>query len=196
MITSAGPEEGKSTVIANLAVTMAQTSKQTLLVDADLRRPMLHKLLKTRQHPGLTNILVDGIEPDEAIVATGVQNLSLLPSGPIPPNPAELLDSEAMRDLWPQLRDRYDQVLVDTPPTIALTDAAVLASQVDGIILVIQAGETRIDVARETKELLTHAGGKILGAVLNGVKYGGDSYYRYYYYYGHGQREDARQKTS
>ena len=190
MITSAGPEEGKSTTLANLAVTLAQSAKRVLVVDADLRRPMQHKIFSLASQPGLTNLLVDSVSADQVIQRSQIENLDVLPSGPIPPNPSELLDSPEARTLWSQLSAEYDQVLVDTPPTLALTDAAVLASQVDGIVVVVQAGETRRDMAKECVDLLTNAGGRVLGAVLNGVRHSSDGY-RYYYYYGANQEERA-----
>ncbi|MEW6524450.1 MAG: CpsD/CapB family tyrosine-protein kinase [Bacillota bacterium] len=193
MFASARAAEGKSTVVANVAVAMAQSAKRVLVVDCDLRRPTQHLIFGSRQLPGLTSLLVDGLDVDEVVLPTKIPNLWLMPSGTIPPNPSELLDSDHMRDLWPILRQNYDQVLVDSPPVLVVTDAAVLASQVDGVVMVIEAGETRGELARDAKESLLHAGGKVIGAVLNNVKGTGSSGSYYYYYRYYGRQEE---KTS
>lgn len=193
MLTSPLPSEGKSLVTANLAVVMAQAAKRVLVVDCDIRRPTQHLYLGTRQLPGLTGFLVDGIPVDDAIVPTKVPNLWLMPSGALPPNPSELLDSVHMRGVWEQLLPRYDQILVDTPPLLAVTDGAVLASQVDGVVLVVEAGETRAEMAKEAKQVLESAGGRVIGAVLNQVR-DGRAHYAYYQhrrYYG-----ESEQSTS
>ncbi|MGB9867878.1 MAG: CpsD/CapB family tyrosine-protein kinase [Bacillota bacterium] len=184
VVTSAGPEEGKSTVAANLAIALAQAENRVLLVDADLRKPIQHKLFQVPSSPGLTNVLVDGLPVEQASVDLPIQGLSLLPSGPIPPNPSELLGSAPMEKLLKECMARYDYVLLDTPPVISVADTMVISSKVDGIILVIRAGVTRTDIVRDTKEMIEQAQGKIVGVVLNGVRYSGDEY-RYYYYYGH-----------
>jgi capsular exopolysaccharide synthesis family protein len=193
MLTSAMAAEGKSLVIANLAVVMAQAAKRVLVVDCDIRRPTLHLYLGTRQLPGLTGFLVDGIPLDDAIVPTKVPNLWLMPSGALPPNPSELLDSVHMRGIWEQLSPGYDQILVDSPPLLAVTDGALLAGQVDGVVLVVEAGETRADAAQEAKHVLVSAGGRVIGAVLNQVRDGqGRYYYRYHYgYYGESERSTS-----
>ena len=187
MVTSAGPGEGKSTTLANLGVTMAQSGKRVLVIDADLRRPTQHKIFSVSSQPGLSNLLVDSAKPDDVIRPTRIDHLALLPSGPIPPNPSELLDSPEAEALWPRLAQGYDQILIDTPPALAVTDAMVLASQVDGVVVVVEAGETRRDKAKESVDMLNRAGGRVLGAVLNGVRHGDG--HRYYYYYGASQEQ-------
>lgn len=192
LLTSAGPSEGKSTVISNLGVTLAQSGKKVVIVDADLRRPMQHKMFNIINAAGLTNFLVNENPLDEVIQESGVENLSVIASGPIPPNPSELLESGGMRSLIQQLRARFDFVLVDSPPVLPITDAAIMASLVDGVVLVVRSGQTRVDLAKEAKETIEKARGKMIGAILNQVHYEGDDY-RYYYYYGH---DKTRKKST
>lgn len=164
-ITSPAPDEGKSTTAANLAVTMAQGGRRTILVDCDLRRPALHTLFDLSSEPGLTNLLLDeNGEPN--LQSTGVQGLELLASGPLPPNPADLLGSQKIDRAIKLLSDRADIVLFDAPPVVAVTDAALLGAKVDGLLLVISAGKTRRDQAERAKELLEKANVRILGAAL------------------------------
>jgi non-specific protein-tyrosine kinase len=165
VVTSPAKAEGKSTTIANLAVTMAQSGRKTILVDCDLRRPSLHTLFDLRSEPGLTNIILD----DDAALPlqeTGVENLWLLASGPKPPNPADLLGSRKIDQLLIKLNEMADIVLFDAPPVIAVTDAAVLGAKADGVLLVINAGQTRRDHAERAKELLEKAKVRIIGATL------------------------------
>jgi len=183
LITSAGPAEGKSTTLANLGVAMAQAGMQVLIVDCDLRKPVQHKIFKVQNNQGLTNVLVEHLDPEQVVQKTAVDNLSLLTSGPIPPNPSELLGSERMKELIQQLKSRYDIFLFDSPPAVAVTDAALLSAQLDGVILVLRAGTAKIDMAKQAKEQIEKANGKIIGAVLYGVNYSGEDYH-YYYYYG------------
>lgn len=182
MMTSAGPGEGKSTTAANLAVAMAQSGKKVVLIDCDFRKPVQHRIFGKR-NKGVTNYLVDNIDPGSLLATTEVENLYLIPSGPIPPNPSELLSSAKMRELLDYLRNQADFVIVDAPPVIAVTDAGVLASKVDGIVLVLSAGKVRPEMAQKAKELLTRANGHILGVILNRVEIDADHAY-YYYYYG------------
>ena len=180
VVTSPGPEEGKSTTLANLAVTLAQAEKQVILVDCDLRRPSQHELFGLSNGVGLTTMVVD----DEAmkkppLFDTEVAGLRLLPSGPLPPNPSELVGSRRMAEIIAMLSEQADIVLFDAPPIIAVTDAAVLASRVDGVLLVIKAGATKRDQARKAKALLDKVNAHLVGAVLNNVKMD-TSYYRYY----------------
>jgi len=180
IVTSAGPEEGKSTTLANLAVAMASADKQVILVDCDLRRPSLHRIFDVRNGVGLTTMIVN----DEALrnppfQETGVSNLWLLPSGPLPPNPSELLGSRRMEDIIASLTEKADIVLFDAPPIIAVTDAAVLSSKVDGVLLVINAGKTKREHAQRAKALLEKVNARLVGAVLNNVPFD-VSLYRYY----------------
>ncbi len=170
VVTSPAPGEGKSTTLANLAVTMAQGERRTILVDADLRRPSLHEIFQVPNDRGLTTMFVDSAAmADPPLVETGVENLLLLPSGPLPPNPADLLGSQRMEEVIATLRERADLVLFDAPPVVAVTDAAVLGTKVDGVLLVVRAGHTRRDHAQRAKELLERVHVRIVGAVLTNV---------------------------
>jgi non-specific protein-tyrosine kinase len=170
VVTSAGPEEGKSTTLANLAVTIAQGGKRVILADCDLRRPSQHKIFGLENGRGLTTMMVEEEAlKDPPLQETGVENLWLLPSGPIPPNPSELLGSRRMEEIIEALLDRADIVLFDAPPVIAVTDAAVLASKVDGVLMVINAGGTKREHAQRAKALLEKVNVRIIGAVLNNV---------------------------
>lgn len=170
LVTSVAPSEGKSTTLANLAVTMAQGEKKTILVDSDLRRPTLHTAFGLNNETGLTSLFMDAKGPIEpALKDVGVANLQVLTSGPLPPNPAELLGSQRMLDVIAALKNRADMVLFDAPPVVAVTDAAVLGMRVDGVLLVINAGHTRREHAKRAKEQLEKVNIRIVGAVLNGV---------------------------
>jgi protein-tyrosine kinase len=181
LVTSSGPEEGKSTTVANLAVVFAQQGKKVLLIDADLRKPTVHYTFQLDNTTGLTNVLTKQTQLQKAAVTTIVDNLWVLSSGPIPPNPAELLGSKAMEDMLEAALEQYDIVIFDTPPVLAVTDAQILANRCDGTILVIGSGKTQIEPAMKSKELLLSSKGKLLGVVLN-RKNAKDS--QYYYYYG------------
>ena len=164
LVTSAALDESKSITLANLAVTMAQGGRKTIVVDCDLRRPHLHELFGVSDRPGLTSVILG--EGDPALAATGVEGLSLLPAGPLPPNPADLLSSRRMESLIANLKSRADIVLFDAPPIVAVTDAALLASKLDGVLLVVSAGQTKRDYAQRAKELLEKINVRLVGAVL------------------------------
>ncbi len=183
MVTSTGPAEGKSTIAANLATVMAQSGKKTLLIDADLRKPTVNHTFRFLNNEGLTQVLTGQASLEQVVKTnTDVDNLDILTSGPIPPNPAELLGSRAMSRLLEEAKSHYHLVLFDTPPVIAVTDAQVLASQVDGVLLVISSGKTNREMAVRAKELLEQVQANILGCVLNNRKMKAGS--QYYYYYG------------
>ena len=180
VVTSAAPEEGKSTTLANLAVTMAQSGKRVILVDCDLRRPSLHHIFNARSTVGFTDMMRDdALMAKPPLQETNVANLRLLTSGTIPPNPSELLASRRMGDLIAALQQQADILLFDAPPIVAVTDAAVLASKVDAVLLVISAGKTKRDHARKAKALLEKVNARLIGTVLNNVK-GEASLYQYY----------------
>jgi capsular exopolysaccharide synthesis family protein len=181
MISSTEPMDGKSTIIANLAVVMAQAGKKTLLVDCDLRKPVQHRMFGVHNHKGLTNCLLQHLDVEEAAHQGIVDNLTLLTSGPIPPNPAEILSSERTRNLWPALLKKYEYVFIDAPPVLAVTDAAILSTQVDGVILVVSSANTRIDLARNAQEQFIKANARIIGVVLNKIKVEKHDYNYYYY---------------
>src|SRR5205085_6880601 len=166
LVTSALPQEGKSTTAANLAVVMAQSGKRVLLVDVDLRRPTVHKLFKVPNHHGLTSLLLGVARSDEAIQEVGIENLQVLTSGPMPPSPADTLSSQAMSALLDTLAQTFDVVITDSPPVRVASDAVILASHMDGVLLVIAAGTTSKRVARNAFEALQRSSSPILGAVL------------------------------
>jgi non-specific protein-tyrosine kinase len=167
LATSTSPEDGKSTTLANLAITLAETGARTILVDADLRRPAQHTLFGLTNEVGLTSLMLSRAEPRIPAQATAVQNLWVLTSGPLPPNPAELLASQRMGELLTTLAGRADYVLFDTPPIIAVTDAAILAPRVDGVLIVVRAGKTKRDLAVKAKRLLAQVNAPVVGVVLN-----------------------------
>ncbi len=192
MITSTMPGEGKSMTAFNLAVAMALDGRRVILVDADLRRPTAHKLVGVERRPGLTNVLVGELALDEALQDTGVRNLRVLTAGPLPPNPAEILNSQAMRQVHATLRDRADVIIYDTPPCLATADAQVVSADVDGVLYVAQFGETKKSAMRRSAELLHQAHARILGVVFNKIDISGkrdDYYYGYYRYYNYYQQE-------
>ncbi len=177
VVTSPTAGAGKSTTVANLAVTMAQSGRRTILVDCDLRRPQLHEFFNLPNGEGLTNAILDE-NAVPAIQATTVENLWLLTSGPKPPNPADLLGSKQTDRVIRTLIEQADIVLFDAPPVLGLTDAAVLGAKVDGALLVVKAGKTRRDHAAQAKELLEKAKVNIVGATLtNAPRKGGGGYY-------------------
>lgn len=194
LITSSTPGEGKTTIAANLAAILAQGGKRVVLMDADLRRPQVHRFLGIPNRIGLTDIFREQVSLDQAICAwDGTEGVLVLTSGSIPPNPAELLGSEKMEHILKELTALADYVVIDSPPTI-ITDAQVIASKVDGIILVIQPGKTQTDVAMAALEQMKRVEGKVIGVVMNRIPrnqsryYGG---YRYYSPYYHARPENA-----
>lgn len=194
VVTSPGPGEGKSTTAANLAITLAQQGSHTLLVDADLRRPLVHRAFNLVQEPGLTDVLVGTASLREAIRPNVVPKLDVLPAGALPPNPSELLGSEAMQRLQEQLRGQYDTIIFDSPPTLAVTDATVLGASSDGVILVVRAGETDEVAAQRALQQLKRVQAKIAGTVLNGIQKQRDRYYNYYSYYRNDWNADKGQR--
>jgi non-specific protein-tyrosine kinase len=173
VVTSAGVGEGKSTTLANLAAVSAETGRKVILVEGDLRRPSLHQIFGLANDVGLTSVMMDdSAQASPPVQGTGIEGLSVLTSGPLPPNPAELLGSRRMDEVIAALRDMADQVFFDTPPIVAVTDAAVLATKVDGVLLVISAGKTRREYARSAVQRLEQINARLVGTVLTNVQMG------------------------
>ncbi len=191
LVTSAGPKEGKSTTAANLAIALAQAGNRVVLIDADLRRPILHSVFGMSREEGITNYLAGSLPFDDMIKDTVMENLKLIPSGVLPPNPAELLATKKMEDLLKELQSKFDIVILDSPPIIAVTDATILSTKVDGTLLVVYAGQTERDAIKRAVTMLDSVASRLLGIVLNGFDvqgiYGSYYYYYYHHYYGEGK---------
>jgi len=180
LVTSSSPSEGKSMTTANLAVVYAQQGKKVLLIDADLRKPTVHYTFRLDNLRGLSNILVNESTIEETAYATGIGDLDVISSGPIPPNPSELLGSKRMEVLIREASSTYDLVIFDTPPVLAVTDAQILGNVVDGSILVVRSGQTEYELAIKAKEALEPAKAKLLGTVLNDREKTSTTNYYYY----------------
>jgi len=185
MVTSALPQEGKTTTSINCAVVLAQKGVRVLLIDADLRRPSIHKTLGMGPRSGLSNVLTGSANLEQAITRSPIlPNLSVLPAGTPPPNPAELLASTNMRDMLEELRGHYDHIVIDTPPTLSVTDAVVLSPRADAIVLVIRSGQTTKQALRRSRDILMQVNAKVAGVLLNAVDLSSPDYYYYYEYQG------------
>ena len=183
LVSSAGPGEGKTTTVANMAITYANLGKKTLLVDTDLRRPVVHKVLELNKEPGITNYLAGATKNfSDLVQKTDIHNLSVVSSGIIPPNPSELLGSEKMANLITKLEKEWDVVLFDSPPLVAVTDATMISKEIDKIVIVVKVGQTNKGAFSRTIELLNNVKAPIGGVVLNAVTQN-NSYGSYYYYY-------------
>jgi capsular exopolysaccharide synthesis family protein len=198
MVTSSGPQEGKTTTATSLAITMAGSGNRVLLVDGDMRRPRIHRIFGVPSHGGLSSLILGDGSLASVIQPTVVENLSVLPCGPIPPNPAELLHTAAFQRILSEAAQRFDRVIIDSPPIGVVADAVVMATQVDGTLVVLKAGKTDRDVARQAVKQLTDVRAPVFGAVLNDLdlsdqKYGQYSYYyQYGYYYGESRPKEAK----
>lgn len=195
LITSSLPNEGKSTIIKNLAYALAMTGVKVIVVDCDLRNPTVHQMFKIPNMGGLTNIIVEDDRYEKYVISDKeFDNLGIITSGPIPPNPSELIGSNRMKSFLDKLKENYDYVLLDAPPVLLVTDPTVLAPVVDGVILVIQANKTEIEATKRAKEILTNVKANILGAVLNKVKEQRSGYYYYYYYNDDGSKHKRKRR--
>lgn len=183
MFTSATASEGKSTIAANVAVSFAKQGKKVLLIDADLRRPTIETTFGMGTPKGISNFLTEkDLDLNSIIYETTVQNLSAVPSGPIPPNPSELMSSKRMERLIYQLYEKSDILIYDAPPVMSVTDSQILSALVDGTILVVKANSTEKNSVREALGLLNHVKANIIGSILNDVQKSNDGYYGYGYY--------------
>jgi capsular exopolysaccharide synthesis family protein len=194
LVTSSSPGEGKSTTAANLAAVMAQTDQRVVVVDTDLRRPVLHKVFGVPNNRGLTSVLLAGRSPmmdDGDVQATNIDCLYVLPSGPVPPNPSELLGSHRMAELIGFLAERFDLVIFDSPPVLAVTDAVVLGRQMDGVLLVVHAGRTREHALAAAFGELRKTGAHVLGVALNRLSSRPGGYYHAYYYHSQDHTAEA-----
>jgi non-specific protein-tyrosine kinase len=197
MITSPNPGEGKSITTANLGVIMAQANLRTIIVDADLRQPVMHKIFRVPNMDGVTDLLRSpDLEIGNQLKDTGVENLKLITSGPLPPNSAEMIGSQRMAELVRRLNDIADVILFDSSPVLAVTDASVLSSRVDGVILVMQAKRTRRDAAKQAIKRLNQIGANILGTLLNQASGKDASYHHSDYYARSHERLDYRMGSS
>ena len=200
MVTSARPQEGKTTTSINTAIVLAQKGTRVLLVDADLRRPSVHKTLGMGPRSGLSNVLTGSATLQQTVVASPVlPNLFVLPAGSPPPNPAELLASSNMRDLLAELREQYDHIVIDTPPTLSVTDAVVLSPRADATILVIRSGQTTKQALRRSRDILMQVNAHVAGVLLNAVDLTSPDYYYYYEYqgkYGHYYQEETPENSA
>lgn len=183
LVTSASQSEGKSTTSANLAIVFAQDGKKVLLLDADMRKPTMHHTFSVNNITGLSHLLIRQCSIKQALKASRINNLDLITSGPIPPNPAELLGSKSMLSLMDQLKEIYDIIIVDAPPILAVADSIILANECDGTILVIHSGKTEKANAMKAKEAIIASNSKLIGAVVNNYKMPRDKYNNQYYSY-------------
>jgi capsular exopolysaccharide synthesis family protein len=182
-VTSAGLSEGKTILASNLAIAIAQAGERVLLIDADMRRPTLHQLFKLKRDPGLSNLLIGDVKANDAVQASGVPNLWVLPSGHRPPNPPELLGSQRFRKMIAAFADHFDWVLLDAPPVMPVTDACVLADRSTGIIFVAGAERVSRQVARRALEQLANVEARVVGGVLTRVRLDRHRYYYAKYYH-------------
>nr|WP_318539450.1 CpsD/CapB family tyrosine-protein kinase [Terribacillus saccharophilus] len=180
LVTSSGPSEGKSSTTANLGVVFAQQGKKVLLIDGDLRKPTVHYTFKLDNRTGLSTVLVGEKTLEETVNDTDVPNLEILTCGPIPPNPSELLGSNAMKQLLHTAQETYDIIIFDTPPVLAVTDAQILANICQGSIIVARSEQTEYEAIQKAKDLLGAAHAKLLGIVLNDVPQKKSNTYYYY----------------
>ncbi|WP_368490061.1 CpsD/CapB family tyrosine-protein kinase [Clostridium sp. BJN0013] len=199
MLTSSVPGEGKSTTCSNLAVVMAESGARTILVDCDERKPRLHKIFFVSNEKGLSDVLAGKVEFEEVVKETVIENLKLLTSGTRPPNPSELLASKKMETFLESLKDKFEYIIIDTPPVVAVTDAQLLARCADGCILVVASSQVEREAAVRAKELLLKVNANILGIVLNKLEVREKGYYGYYYQYyyndGHSKTNDHKKEN-
>ena len=195
LVTSAAPGEGKSSCVANLGATLAMGGSRVVILDCDMRKPRQHKVFNCPRDTGITSVLVGSAPLSDVVVHTRIENLDLIPCGPIPPNPSEIVGSKKIKQFIDDLRKEYQHILIDSPPITAVTDAVLLSQVADSVLLVIRAGTIPKPVIQNAIEQLRTVGAHIIGGILNGVKAGRDSYYYYqYYYYYYGDDGSKKKK--
>jgi capsular exopolysaccharide synthesis family protein len=186
VVTSPGPRDGKTTAAISMAITMAQAGARVLLIDTDMRKPRIHRSFGIKPERGISTVIMGDASLKDAICHSEVPNLDVLPCGPTPPNPAELLHTERFREILAQCRKDYDRVVLDSPPTAPVTDPAILGNMTDGVVLVLRAGHTSREAVSYARRQLTDARARILGLVINQTDRKGSGYgYSYYAPYGH-----------
>jgi capsular exopolysaccharide synthesis family protein len=195
LVTSPSPGDGKTTMASNLAIAIAQSGRRVLLIDADTRKPMMHKIFNLADEVGLSSVLLGEAKLDKAIQKTGAPNLEVLPCGPLPPNPSEILNSQAFLDLVNSLCLQYDQIVIDSPPVEPVTDARILAASCDTTVLVLRAEKSTRRLSAHARDALIGVGANLLGVIVNAVPRGQGGYTYYsgygYYHYGYGQRHSS-----
>ncbi|NWF92725.1 MAG: CpsD/CapB family tyrosine-protein kinase, partial [Syntrophaceae bacterium] len=188
VVTSPNPEEGKTTTVINTAIALSQTGARVIVVDSDMRKPKIHKVFDEENGIGLSNFLSGHTALESIIKKTEIPNLYYIPSGPIPPNPSELIGSKPFKYMVESLGERFDHIVFDSPPVLGFADSLILSTFVDGVILVVLGGKTPKETLQRAKEVLQQVNAKILGAVINRVDIQrsdyGYYYYRYHHYYG------------
>lgn len=201
LITSPAPSEGKTTLAANLGVVLATNNQSTILIDGDLRRPNVHKALGLSNRRGLSDLFIESADTLEDVIQdSGVEGLSVITSGPLPPNPSELLDSAKIGHILEEVRQHADLVIIDAPPAISLTDAVALSQRVDGVVLVLRAGRTKMALLRQAVQDLRQVGANVIGLIFTDIDHAGNRYGQYYYYYksynGYYETEDGEANGS
>lgn len=183
LVTSSTAGEGKTTTLCNIAGTLADSGKKVIIVDCDLRKPRIHKFFNISNHFGVTDILLNGGSYHEAVHASSHKGIWVIPSGKIPTNPSEILNSDAMKRFIEDLKSDFDYIFIDTPPVVPVTDAVIMSTYIDRVILVCASGDLEIDMAKKAKESLERVGANFLGVVLNKVPVNTSKYQNYYYYH-------------
>jgi len=195
LVSSANPREGKTTSVIYLGTTMAQSGQRVLLIDTDMRRPRLHVSMGIPRTTGLSNLILGDLDYDDVIKSTAIPNLFILPCGPLPPNPAELLMTQRFQAVLAELGRRFDRIILDSPPLQVVTDAVVLSKQVDGVILIVHAAKTLRDEIQRAKRQIQNVKGKIFGVIVNAIEPDHRSGY-YYSYYGYTEKTEPKPQPS
>jgi capsular exopolysaccharide synthesis family protein len=195
LITSSGPQEGKTTFVSNLAITMAQSGSRTLLIDTDMRRPRIHRAFGLPNDAGVSTLMLQSVRIEDVVKETIIPNLFVLPCGPIPPNPSELFHTARFKQLLDELDTKFDRIIFDSPPIAAVTDGLIIAGSVDGVVMVVKAGRTVGEMAVRTKQSLDDVKARIFGVVINDLDLERRGYGYYYYYQRYGYYYGEKQST-